>query len=312
MTPIAIEATTLTKTFRSTAAVTDLSLSVPAGTVLALLGPNGSGKTTTVRMLATLLKPTSGTARIAGLDVRTQSREIRRSMGLTGQFTAIDPNLTGRENLLFVARLLGMTRAQARRRAEDLLHRFALAEASDRPARTYSGGMSRRLDLASSLLGDPRVLFLDEPTTGLDPIARDQLWDIIQTHVASGCTVLLTTQYLEEADRLADTIVIIDRGRKVAEGAPRKLKELAGNPTLTIRAQDRAEVDRLHDVLLMVAGSESLGADGREVSVHLASEHVPAAIRAVDDAGIGIESISLREPDLDDVFRTLTSRGSIR
>ena len=312
MTPIAIEATALTKTFRSTAAVTDLSLSVPAGTVLALLGPNGSGKTTTVRMLATRLKPTSGTARIAGLDVRTQSREIRRSMGLTGQFTAIDPNLTGRENLLFVARLLGMTRARARRRAEDLLHRFALAEASDRPARTYSGGMSRRLDLASSLLGDPRVLFLDEPTTGLDPIARDHLWDIIRTHVASGCTVLLTTQYLEEADRLADAVVIIDRGRKVADGTPGKLKELAGNPTLTIRAQDRAEVDRLHDVLLMVAGSESSGADGREVSVHLASEHVPAAIRAVDDAGIGIESISLREPDLDDVFRTLTSRAGIR
>jgi oleandomycin transport system ATP-binding protein len=310
MTPTAIEANALTKHFGSAPAVADLDLSVPAGSVLGVLGPNGSGKTTTVRMLATLLKPTGGTARILGLDVQTQADRIRRLIGLTGQFAAIDPNLTGRENLFFVARLLGNGRIQARRRADDLLERFALTEAAGKPARTYSGGMRRRLDLAASLLGEPAVLFLDEPTTGLDPIAREQLWDIIRRHVARGCTVLLTTQYLEEADQLADNIVIIDHGRKIAEGTPTELKRLAGNPTLTLRARDAADDQRLRGILRDFA--DLVESEGRDASGPVTAGQVPAVIRAVDDAAIALESISLREPDLDDVFRQLTTRETAR
>ena len=312
MTPAAIEAHALTKRFGAATAVTGLDLSAPAGSVLGLLGPNGSGKTTTVRMLATLLKPTSGTARILGLDVRTQADRIRRAIGLTGQFTAVDPNLTGRENLLFIARLLGSRRAEARRAARDLLDRFSLAEVSDRPVRTYSGGMRRRLDLAASLLGDPAVLFLDEPTTGLDPVAREQLWDVIRTHVSRGCTVLLTTQYLEEADRLADTVVIIDQGRKVAEGTPTQLKRFAGEPTLTLRARDPADGPRLSGILHTLTGTPPVTSRGRDASAPVAAERVAAVIRAIDDAGIALESISLREPDLDDVFRRLTARKASR
>jgi len=315
MTPAAIEANALTRRFGSTTAVEDLDLSVPAGSVVGLLGPNGSGKTTTVRMLATLIAPTSGTARVLGLDVRTQAERIRHAIGLTGQFTAIDPNLTGRENLLFIARLLGQRRGDARRRALDLLDRFSLTAAADKPARTYSGGMRRRLDLAASLLGEPAVLFLDEPTTGLDPIAREQLWDIIRTRIARGCTVLLTTQYLEEADRLAGNIIIIDHGRKVAEGAPAQLKRLAGDPTLTLRARDTADTQRLHGVLHAIAGAPPAALDapeGREASASVPAERVAAVIRAVDDAGIALESISLREPDLDDVFRQLTTKEAGR
>ena len=309
MTPTAIEANHLSKRFGTAMAVTDLNLSVPTGTVLGLLGPNGSGKTTTVRMLATLAKPTSGTARILGLDVAAHADRVRRHIGLTGQFTAVDPNLTGRENLLFVARLLGLGRRAARRAALDMLDRFSLGDVSGDPARTSSGGMRRRLDLAASLLAEPSVLFLDEPTTGLDPVVREQLWEIIRTLVGRGCTVLLTTQYLEEADRLADAIVILDHGRKAAEGTPAQLKRLIGNPTLTLRARDPADGPRLREV----AGTPaSLDQDGRTVRAPLPAEQVTAVIRAVDDAAIPLDSISLREPDLDDVFRRITTKETTR
>lgn len=318
MTHTAIETDRLTRRFGSVTAVEDLDISVPAGSVLGLLGRNGSGKTTTVRMLATLITPTSGTARILGYDVRTEAQRIRRAIGLTGQFVAVDPNLTGRENLLFVARLLGLRRGADRRRTSELLDLFSLADVADRPARTYSGGMRRRLDLAASLIGDPAVLFLDEPTTGLDPIAREQLWEVIRGRIAHGCTVLLTTQYLEEADRLADRIVIIDRGRKIAEGTPAELKRRVGDPVLTVRVREVTAARRLAAILHRFQSTPTDPADApadlqhRDVSASLPAERIPAAIRALDDAGIAIETITLRDPDLDDVFRRLTEAEVVR
>ena len=236
-----IEAEGLVKRFGRTEALRGVDLRAGRGTVLALLGPNGAGKTTAVRVLATLLKPDAGQARVGGYDVLTESVQVRQLIALTGQFASVDDELTGTENMVMIGRLLGLRRAEARRRAAELLERFELADAAGRAAKTYSGGMRRRLDLAASLVGEPQVLFLDEPTTGLDPRARSQVWDTIRDIIAGGATVLLTTQYLEEADELADQIAVIDHGLVVAEGTPAELKARTGGQTLMVRAVDPAQ-----------------------------------------------------------------------
>src|SRR5690606_6869954 len=234
----AIETEGLTKNFGELVAVDRVDLAARAGTVLGVLGPNGAGKTTIVRMLATLSEPTAGTARVGGFDIVRDAARVRSLIGLTGQFAGVDELLTGEENLLFIGRLLGMPRREARARARELLARFNLSDAADKTAKAYSGGMRRRLDLAASLVGRPRILFLDEPTTGLDPRARGQLWDLVRVLVADGATVLLTTQYLEEADHLADDIAVIDQGTVIATGTPTQLKAKIGGQSLRIRPED--------------------------------------------------------------------------
>src|SRR5689334_8973980 len=233
MTP-AIEAIDLVKRFGENTAVDGVSFTVPSGTVLGLLGPNGAGKTTTVRMMATLTKPTSGTARVAGYDVRSEPDEVRRNMGLTGQVATVDELLTGRENIRMIGGLYGIRRKELARLGDQLLEQFSIADAADRVVKSYSGGMRRRLDLAVSLLASPPVLFLDEPTTGLDPRSRSELWDVLRGLVAQGTTLLLTTQYLEEADQLADNIVVIDRGRIIAQGTPTQLKQQSGRASVVV------------------------------------------------------------------------------
>ena len=240
-----IEAEGLIKRFGGTQALRGVDLAAGPGTVLALLGPNGAGKTTAVRVLATLLKADAGQARICGYDVVTEAVQVRQLIALTGQFASVDDELTGTENMMMIGRLLGFSRATARARAAELLERFELTGAAGRAAKTYSGGMRRRLDLAASLIGEPQVLFLDEPTTGLDPRARSQVWETIRGVVAGGATVLLTTQYLEEADELADRIAVIDRGLVVADGTPAELKSRTGGQTLVVRAADRAETGQV-------------------------------------------------------------------
>lgn len=306
MTHPAIDARALTKEFGTAEVVKSLDLRLDRGTVLGLLGPNGSGKTTTVRMLATLLRPTSGTVRVCGLDLRTHPDRIRAKIGLAGQFSAIDPHLTGVENLEFIARLVGYRRRAVRSAANDLLERFGLTGAAGEPARTYSGGMRRRLDLAATFLTEPEVLFLDEPTTGLDPLAREGMWDLVRSRVEQGCSVLLTTQYLEEADALADDVIVLNHGRKVAEGPPEELKRLSGDPVLMLRA--RADLaDRLHTVLTEqerpVVSHES-----STVGITVPGHSIAGVIAAVQDAGVVLESVSMREPDLDDVFRNLVAK----
>src|SRR5690349_223909 len=238
MTNHAIHAEGLTKRFDDTLALDGVDLSVPQGTVLGVLGPNGAGKTTAVRILATLPRPDAGSATVAGHDVLREPDAVRRAIGLTGQYAAVDEQLTGRENLVLVGRLLDLTRAAAARRAEELLDQFGLADAADRRTRTYSGGMRRRLDLAASLVGRPEVIYLDEPTTGLDPSKREDMWDVVRELTLQGTTVLLTTQYLEEADALADAISVFDRGRVIAHGTPDELKAIVGGRTLRVRPAD--------------------------------------------------------------------------
>ncbi|MBX6357858.1 MAG: ATP-binding cassette domain-containing protein [Micromonosporaceae bacterium] len=304
----AVEAEGLVKRFGATVALDGVDLTVPAGTVLGLLGPNGAGKTTAVRILATLLRPDAGRASILGHDIRRNRWRVRELIGLTGQFAAVDENLTGMENLIFLARLLDQPRAQARHSAQSLLERFDLAGAAGRTARTYSGGMRRRLDLAACLVGRPRVLFLDEPTTGLDPTARSQLWEIIRDEVRGGLTVLLTTQYLEEADQLASQIVIIDHGKVVARGTPAELKQRTGGQTLQVRP---AAPDALPRVAAIVA--EVVGRNDTAAGVVTAPVRSPAAVpevlRRLDAAGIAVLELSVRQPSLDDVFKQLTTEG---
>jgi oleandomycin transport system ATP-binding protein len=283
---------------------------VASGTVLGLLGPNGAGKTTAVRILATLLAPTAGRAQVGGYDVVRQPQQVRQLIGLTGQYAAVDESLSGTENLSMLGRLLGLAKPKARRRAAELLERFDLAGAAGRMVKTYSGGMRRRLDLAASLVGRPPVLFLDEPTTGLDPRSRNGLWAVIGELVAEGTTVLLTTQYMEEADHLADRIAVIDHGQVIATGTPDALKAELGGQVLEVRPADPADLDRAAQLLAELTGNQaSIDPDIRQISLPMPDPAwLPVAVRRLDQAGIIVVDLALRRPSLDEVFLALTGR----
>jgi len=309
----AIWAEGLRKRYGDHDALTGVDLAVPAGTVLGVLGPNGAGKTTTVRTLATLLRPDSGQAKVAGYDVVTQPREVRRRIGLAGQYAAVDELLTGRENLVLLGTLLRLGRKRARERSTELLERFELTDAADRPTGTYSAAMRRRLDLATCLIADPPVVFLDEPTTGLDPTSRVLLWRMVREQVAIGTTVLLTTQYLEEADQLADSIVVIDAGRVIAEGTPDELKRKIGEEWLEVSvAQPTQRAAALAALARVSVGEPSAAADGGVLTAQLPAGMgaVAAAAAALGDAGVEVVDFALRRPSLDDVFFTLTGKSS--
>jgi oleandomycin transport system ATP-binding protein len=303
-----IEAEGLAKRFGATRALAGVDISADRGQVLALLGPNGAGKTTIVRILATLLSADSGRASVCGYDVVSQATEVRQLIALTGQYASVDDELTGTENLVMICRLLGMGRPDARGRARRMLEQFGLADAARRAVKTYSGGMRRRLDLAASLLGEPEVLFLDEPTTGLDPRARSQMWDTIRAVVAGGATVLLTTQYLDEADELADQIAVIDHGLVVASGTPDELKARTGSQTLAVRAADPAHTGQVAAAVAEVTGArpDVRGDTGLVTAAITDPAMAPAVVRRLDDAGILAAELSLRMPSLDEVFLTLT------
>jgi oleandomycin transport system ATP-binding protein len=303
-----IRAEGLTKRFGGTQALAGVDISAESGQVLALLGPNGAGKTTVVRILSTLLRPDSGRASICGYDVASEAVQVRQLIALTGQYASVDEQLTGTENLIMIGRLLGISRAAARGRAGEMLERFDLTDAAGRAVKTYSGGMRRRLDLAASLLGEPEVLFLDEPTTGLDPRGRSQMWDTIREVLAGGATVLLTTQYLEEADELADSIAVIDHGNVVASGTPTELKARIGSQTLEVRAADRTYTRQVADAVALVAGTRpDISADTGLVTATITDPALlPAVVRLLDDLGIVAAELALRLPSLDEVFLTLT------
>jgi ABC-2 type transport system ATP-binding protein len=310
MTDHAIIAEGLRKSYGDVHALRGIDLAVPSGTILGLLGPNGAGKTTAVRILATLLRPDAGHAQIAGHDLLADPDAVRASIGLTGQYAAVDENLTGRENLELVGRLLHIGRPAARARADELLELFDLTAAGGRPARTYSGGMRRRLDLAASLVGRPAVLFLDEPTTGLDPASRLGLWDVIERLVAEGTTILLTTQYLEEADRLADRIAVIDGGLLIAEGTANELKDRLGEDVIDLRIADPAGTAEAIELLRPLAAAEP-NADGSgriSVPVHHGAGVLAEVVRRIDGTNLELAELSLHRPSLDDVFLTLTGR----
>jgi ABC-2 type transport system ATP-binding protein len=307
--PVAIRAVDLTKSFGAVRALEGISLEVPTGTILGLLGPNGAGKTTAVRILTTLLKPDRGLAEVLGRDVTEDPMRTRASIGLAGQYAAIDENLTARENLRLVGRLTHVPAAQIRTRTETLLERFDLAGAADRLARTFSGGMRRRLDLAAALVHQPPVLFLDEPTTGLDPQGRTELWAFIEELVDGGTTLLLTTQYLEEADRLAERIVVIDHGQVIAEGTPTDLKGRLGSTVIEVAFGDDAATGRAATQLARLG---ELAVDGKEVRVSVADgpRAMLEAVRALDAEQLEPLTMALREPTLDDVFLTLTGHAA--
>jgi oleandomycin transport system ATP-binding protein len=306
---LAIEAQNLTKRFGATQALAGIDLAAREGTVLGVLGPNGAGKTTAVRILATLLAADSGTARVAGYDVRRQSQQVRQHIGLTGQYASVDEDLTGTENLMLIGELLNLRRPAARSRAAELLAWFDLTEAAGRPAKTYSGGMRRRLDLAASLVGRPAVIFLDEPTTGLDPAKREEMWDVVRRLVSDGSTVLLTTQYLEEADALADDISVIDHGRVIATGTPDELKHIVGGQTLTVRPTDPAHLDAVRSILTPFATGTPDTPRRGVLSVPVADDGaLTEAVRLLAEAHITVTELSLALPSLDEVFFTLTGR----
>jgi oleandomycin transport system ATP-binding protein len=305
----AIEATGLTKRFGATQALAGVDLTAREGTVLGVLGPNGAGKTTAVRILATLLQPDSGTARVAGLDVVTDAAAVRSVVGLTGQYASVDEDLTGTQNLAMIGQLLNLTSRDARARAAELLEWFDLGEAADRRAKTYSGGMRRRLDLAASLVGRPSVIFLDEPTTGLDPAKREEMWEVVRRVVADGSTVLLTTQYLEEADALADEITVIDRGRVIAHDTPDGLKKVIGGQRLRVRPADPTRVDDVRVILADLTRSTPELGSHHELTARVEDDSLlPELVRRISGAGIVVHELSLHLPTLDEVFLTLTGR----
>ncbi|MQA97885.1 MAG: ATP-binding cassette domain-containing protein [Streptosporangiales bacterium] len=302
----AIQAEGLVKRFGETKALDGVDLTARTGTVLGVLGPNGAGKTTAVRVLATLLRPDAGHATVGGYDVVRQSFEVRQLIGLTGQYAAVDEQLTGVENLMMIGRLLGLRGREARRRAESLLERFRLADAGGRRTSTYSGGMRRRLDLAASLVGRPTVLYLDEPTTGLDPHSRNELWDIVRDLIGDGVTVLLTTQYLEEADQLADDIAVIDHGKVIARGTPDELKVQLGGQVLDVRPADRADLPAVAKVVAAVTGAEPVTAELAVQAPVTDSAMLAAVVRGLDEQGVAVGELALRKPSLDEVFLALT------
>jgi oleandomycin transport system ATP-binding protein len=306
----AISAEGLVKRFGETTALDGVDLAVDTGTVLALLGPNGAGKTTAVRVLGTLLKPDGGHASVAGYDVVRDAHRVRQLVGMTGQYAAVDENLTGAENLLLIGRLLGIPRQEAKQRARELLAGFGLEEAAGRAAKTYSGGMRRKLDLAASLVGRPTFLYLDEPTTGLDPRARLELWDLVRQMVREGVTVLLTTQYLEEADALADDIAVIDHGKVIARGTPDELKAMTGAQYLAVRPADEADLPTVIGVVRELAGVEPELEDQRVTAPVTDPALLPAAVRRLDDAGVVITELSLRNSSLNEVFLSLTGHSA--
>jgi ABC-2 type transport system ATP-binding protein len=311
MTPT-IEAVGLRKRFGKTVALDGLDLVAEPGQVLAVLGPNGAGKTTFVRMVATLLHPDAGQLRVAGHDVRREAGAVRRAIGLAGQHAAVEPSMTGRENLELVARLFGQDRRAARANTTRVLELLGLTEAADRLARTYSGGMRRKLDLGASLVGAPRLLLLDEPTTGLDPRSRIELWDAIAALVTQGTDVLLTTQYLDEADHLAGHIVIIDHGRAVAAGTPSELKQQAGRNVIEVHVRDRADLAGVAAALARLDhGEAQVEPATRRVSVAVeaGTDRLRDALRSLDAAGVAVDDVSLRRPTLDEVFLALTGQA---
>ncbi|GGF96059.1 daunorubicin resistance protein DrrA family ABC transporter ATP-binding protein [Rhodococcoides trifolii] len=310
MTTPAIEAVGLVKKFGTQRAVDGVSLTVPMGAVYGVLGPNGAGKTTTVRMLATLLRPDAGSARIFGHDVVHEPTAVRSLVGVTGQYASVDEDLTATENLVVFARLLGLTRTASRIKAGELLEEFGLTEAATKPLKNFSGGMRRRLDLAASLIAAPPLLFLDEPTTGLDPRTRAQMWDTIRNLVAQGSTVLLTTQYLDEADQLADRIAVIDHGRVIADGTADELKASVGTSSLNLAIADPTRIDEARTLVIGVLGVDVLVApDGARLTAPLTSPSVTTDVLIrLRENGIEVDEITVSKPSLDEVFLTITGQ----
>jgi daunorubicin resistance ABC transporter ATP-binding subunit len=307
MTDTAIRVEGLTKRFDTVTALDGVDLEIPARTVFGLLGPNGAGKTTTIRILSTILKPDAGHAEVLGRDVVRQAKEVRTQIGLAGQYATVDPNLTGRENLRLIGRLVHLPRGEASRRIDTLLERFQLAGAADRPVRTYSGGMRRRIDLAAALVNRPPVLFLDEPTTGLDPFSRNEVWAMIGELVADGTTVVLTTQYLEEADRLASRVAVIDEGRVIANDPPGQLKARLGSTVIEIGLTDALTAKRAQQLLATTSTlSPELEDSTVRLTTHDGARLLVGALRALDGDGIVPAMLTVREPSLDDVFLALT------
>ncbi|MCT2592286.1 ATP-binding cassette domain-containing protein [Streptomyces sp. N2-109] len=302
----AIQAEDLTKSFKGTQALAGIDLAARTGSVLGLLGPNGAGKTTAVRIFATLVRPDGGRATVAGHDVVREAGRVRSRIGLTGQYAAVDENLTGTENLLLIGRLLGIPRGGARARAAELLERFQLSDAGGRAVKTYSGGMRRRLDLAASLVGRPEILFLDEPTTGLDPHSRGEVWEMLRGLVAEGVTALLTTQYLDEADKLADEIVVIDKGRVIADGTPDELKSAAGGQVLQVRPLHGEDLGAVAALVAEAAGPQTQ-IEGELITAPVMDPALmPAVVRSLDHEGIEVGELALRRSSLDEVFLALT------
>ena len=312
MTPI-VEARGLTKRLGTVEALAGLDLTAESGHVTALLGPNGAGKTTFISAVATLLRPDGGELRVAGIDVTSEPQRVRRVIGLAGQFASVEPAMTGRENLEFVGRLFGLDRRGARSAAAAVLDRIGLTDDANRLVRTYSGGMRRRLDLGASLVGRPQLLLLDEPTSGLDPRSRIELWEAIRNLVADGTDVLLTTQYLEEADQLARDVVIIDRGRMIAAGTPDELKDRAGRDVIEVRPRAAGDLPAVEDILTAVAtDAPRCDLDTSRVSVASdgGADQLTVVVRLLDERGIAVDDVGVRRPSLDEVFLTLTGRGA--